>query len=548
MTGTQKGKQVSMTPKTYGRPTRILTKSSWFWVLATSFSVALLTECIRALGNGLLSIRANYYLERKFYLNAIASLDQFALSRVILVFFLFLGLMIVLFLINRYVSPLGWISAKLPFRNRTVFTIIFLTIFFVIMTATVKVVHIEMGRNLAKSAGPNILLISMDTLRADALGAYDRTQTHTPNLDRFAAQGTLFETTVTTFNWTLPAHASMLTGLLPITHAVRSERDTLPKRFTTLPEALREAGYQTAAITAGGWLSPECGFEQGFDSFTMFNGGRDDLKQRFGEALSWLKEHEGSKWFLFLHSYQTHLPYYYHEGLSDPSTKPGMVEGASNIQTLPHKLWRLAYDGEVAYLDQEIGRFFDELHSTGLDRNTLIVFISDHGEAFGEHHYYEHGYTLFEEEVNVPFILNLPGGVRAGKRISEIVSLVDLFPTVLALAGVPPIRSNGYSLIRQIFLDDSGPVRPEYVFTESSSQASIRTKDDLFVFNLNMGQGETYNLHTVLADPASVASSAQPDIKWLKNALFDYLHRYTGPTDHLSPETAEHLRSLGYLM
>ena len=271
----------------------------------------------------------------------------------------------------------------------------------------------------------NVLLISVDTCRADYLSCYGYPRQTTPNIDRLAQEGILFKNAITPMPLTLPAHSSMLTGTYPPYHGVHDNPDyQLAESNVTLAEILREHRYTTGAIVSTFILDAQFGVDQGFDSYNdKFEepiGPREDKERRGGEAsrfaCSYLAEHRDEPFFLFLHYFDPHTVY-------NPP-EPFASEYADDL-----------YAGEIAYSDYCIGQVIDKLKELDLYDSTLIIIVGDHGESLGEHGEAEHGYYVYQCTARVPFIIRPPGN-RNPKRIDNIVSLVDVVPTILGYVGV----------------------------------------------------------------------------------------------------------------
>jgi arylsulfatase A-like enzyme/Flp pilus assembly protein TadD len=277
-------------------------------------------------------------------------------------------------------------------------------------------------------ARPNVLLITLDTVRADRIGAYGYKLAETPNLDRLSGQGVRFSDATTQSPLTAPAHAALFTGLYPTRFGLKINGSTaLPESAVTLADVLRDAGYRTAAFIGAFVLDRQYGFAQGFDHFDAdFKAYRHEAKlrvQRTAEevtapAVAWLKRTPpGTPFFAWVHFYDAHAPYD-----APPPFGP-------RFSSRP-------YDGEIAYVDAAVGRLLAALGPAALDR-TIVMAVGDHGEMLGEHGEEEHGVFLYEASLHIPWIVRLPKGERAGTVIGEQVRAIDLMPTVLDLAGVP---------------------------------------------------------------------------------------------------------------
>jgi len=287
------------------------------------------------------------------------------------------------------------------------------------------------------ASGYNLLLITVDTLRADRLGCYGFAGAETPVIDRLAASGVLFEQATAPAPITLPSHASILTGLDVPDHGVRHNIGfTLSEDRTTLAEVLRAQGYATAAVVGSYVLDGRFGLAQGFDEYDddLTSGRREDAigagylertaDQVVDAATAWLDGHAGDAggpFFLWTHLFDPHAPY-------APPADYRKLFTAGLIG---------AYDGEVAFVDAQLGRLLDRLRDLGVLERTLVVFASDHGEALGEHDEATHGTLIYESTMRVPLIVSnprlFPRALRADDRV---VGLVDLFPTLLDLLGV----------------------------------------------------------------------------------------------------------------
>jgi arylsulfatase A-like enzyme len=281
-----------------------------------------------------------------------------------------------------------------------------------------------------------VVLITLDTTRADRLTAYGFADASMPHLERLAREGVVFEQAVSVAPLTVPAHASLLTGLLPPGHGVRENSSPpLAPEHTTLAEVLRGHGFRSAAMVSSGVLDPDRGLAQGFDSYSAVQGGRrprPDAPQRkaeaaIGEAIDWLDLVGDSRFFLWTHLYDPHRPYEPPEPF------------ASRYAHDP-------YVGEIAYADSQIGRLLGALDRHGLLERTLVIVAGDHGESLGEHGERDHGIFVYEAVLRVPLIIRLPA-VEA-RRVQAVVRLTDVMPTVLDLLGLPSPPTYGASLTR----------------------------------------------------------------------------------------------------
>ena len=280
---------------------------------------------------------------------------------------------------------------------------------------------------------PNILVITVDTLRPDALGVVDP-QRETPSIDALAGSGRLFTAAVSPVPLTLPSHTSILSGLLPVHHGVRDNGQTVPGDIALLPEILRDKGYRTGAFVSGFPLQAMFGLDRGFDRYDdeMHEGAEGWVERRAEDSVkaagTWIGgQPQGGPWFAWTHFYDPHDPY-------DP----------------PREFWqpgpRGGYDGEVTYTDYWVGKLLEIARQASGDRPLLIVLTADHAEALGEHQEKTHGFFVYDATMRVPLIFSWPGHVLPA-RGSEPVQLVDVVPTILDLLGFEaPADVDGVSL------------------------------------------------------------------------------------------------------
>lgn len=293
---------------------------------------------------------------------------------------------------------------------------------------------------------PNVMLVLVDTLRADRLGAYGNENELTPNLDELAEDSILFEDCWSTSSWTLPSVASMLTSLHSEQHGASKNDRRLGEGVTTLAEAFRTQGYRCAAFTGGGFVSPNFGLDRGFHTFDSRGGGVQAVVDR---ARDFLDEAGEGPWFILLHTYEVHAPYEpplaakekvlrrYPGALGDRTPEPqNFYEQArkglrrDTVQCLSD-----LYDEEIRYTDAVLGEFFDELEERDLYDEMVLALTSDHGEEFAEHGLLGHGDTLYVEQLHVPLLLKWSDTVRFNEREPRAVSHIDLAPTILHLAS-----------------------------------------------------------------------------------------------------------------
>ena len=335
----------------------------------------------------------------------------------------------------------------------------------------------------------NLIVVSLDTLRADRLGCYGYARDTSPAIDRLAAGSVRFEHAYAESSWTIPSHFTLLTGLLPGTHGVTRPDRRPGADVRLLPELLREHGYYTFALTDGGWMSREQGFARGFDSFHARRDKiLDDRRGGFEATLEDAREfvrfrHGQGPFFGLLHTYDVHCPYDPPEPYRSMFVTPGREEldadgkcGATAFNRMdlsPSQAAYLSdrYDGGVRWVDDMLAGFLDFLEEQGVLDDTVVVVLSDHGEEFLEHGAIGHERTLHVEALHVPLIVRAPG--LAPRVVDTPVGLVDVLPTVLELLGLPPAEDlDGRSLV-PLLRGGDGAGFPEHRLAELSWLADL---------------------------------------------------------------------------
>jgi arylsulfatase A-like enzyme len=354
-----------------------------------------------------------------------------------------------------------------------------------VLAATATVVVLALGGawlvsnrlhgSVRGAPGPNVVFILVDTLRADALGCYGYGRPTSPHIDRLAAQGVRFENVIASSSWTIPTVASLFTGVYPGVHHVTNYESVLSNEFITLAEAFKAAGYYTSARISNIFVNEAHGYLQGFDDAHIV---QNLFKQLFfsellaqahvtrhydfapGDELSdsavrWFRLNRSRPFFLYLHYYDPHFPYdppepyamrwvdpamarrYPYHSFVGPSLWNIVSEYKLGLRRKPEEIAynRAVYDGEIRYVDDQIGRVLSLLEATGLDRNTILVFTADHGEQFFEHGERLHSKSLYNEEIHVPLIIRAPG--YPPRVVKRRVRALDLYPTLLEMADLP---------------------------------------------------------------------------------------------------------------
>ncbi|MBY0280323.1 sulfatase [Candidatus Binatia bacterium] len=410
---------------------------------------------------------------------------------------------------------------------------------------------------------PTIVLVSLDTLRARSTSTYGNERETSPYLTRLAADGVLFEHAYTTFSNTLGAHMSMMTGLYPASHGVVGLDRTLAREHRTLAEALRGAGYDTAAFTEDGLLEGAIGFQRGFSRYGENRGvfaAAGDAPGTFARALAWARTRGGQPFFLFVHTYAVHLPY-------EPPTayRSLFTDQGEPIPTAGLEYQRLRYEQEIRALDDELRTLVAGLVAVVPRDRLVLIVTADHGEEFGEHGQMTH-LQLYDEVMHVPLLVLLPEG-RAGARVTAPVSLVDLMPTVLTLAHVDAPPGEGVALDRVLRgTEDDAPARSAlyglslpYDLTGKQWRFIARTADGKCMLD-EQGDGDCFDLTADPGEHAPLPATAHPALAMLHDAAAAYRERArpviaAGPGRADAPSTdpgtvdeslRRKLRALGY--
>ena len=422
---------------------------------------------------------------------------------------------------------------------------------------------------------PNIILITVDTVRADRMGFLGSKLGLTPKLDTLASESVVFTHAYSQVPLTAPSHATILTGTYPQCHQVNDFQVALAQDLPYAPLILREHGYSTSAFVGAMVLDPHAGFARGFDrgfdtydaGFHQTRPGEDryqSTERRGGEvvahALAWLNQHPRGPFFMWLHLYDAHDPY-------DPP------------EPYKSKYAAAPYDGEIAYVDSAVGMFLSDLRTRRLYDGALIAVMADHGEALGEHGEDTHGFFLYDETIHVPLLIKLPGAASAGKdsattssagtKIDDRVGLVDVLPTILQAVKIPiPQEVQGESLLSLLIpkpapsestgasaVPDASPDRTAYAETDYprntygwSSLRALRTGKYLYI------KAPRQELYDQSADPKAehnLSSSSTAVASTLAGQLDAFRQKTSSsreaPKSIVDPEAQARLAALGYI-
>jgi arylsulfatase A-like enzyme len=400
----------------------------------------------------------------------------------------------------------------------------------------------------AAAAQAPVIVISIDTLRADRLSAYGNRAISTPNLDAFAQHGTLFTNVNSQIPLTLPSHTSLFTSTYPFENGIEENGEVVPASAVTLASVLESHGYKTAAFIGSSLLNRSAGLDRGFDEYDSPFGSpaaaaespyssrvRRDGALVLRAATQWLTAHQGQPVFVFIHLFDLHAPY--------------KLQPAAN-SALPEKI---GYDAEIRYVDQILGRFNQTLTQAGWWQRSLVVLLSDHGESLGDHGETSHGYFAYQSTLHVPLIVHWPAdAANYPARSTQAAGLIDVAPTILDALHLPAQPSfEGASLMKF----DEPPARPVY-------SESVYARDEFrwaALRSLRIGQwkfidaprAELYDLEKDPRELTNILRANSAEAATLRAELSKLLTRYAASAQpaklDTSTGTRKALESLGYL-
>lgn len=477
-------------------------------------------------------------------------------------------------------------------------------------TKSSKALPITMKKEVQRSQKPNVLLLSIDTLRADYLSCYGNNEIKTPSIDSLADNGVLFDRSIAQSSWTVPSLSSMLTSLYPATHGLikkASTKDSLPKAQkdslgVRLAEVLNYVGYKTQAIVMNPFILPAFHFDKGFDNFCLIADVISEKKEAFlwkylkskifvgvknsrskcnhtveitKKAIEWLKSKRAQPFFLWIHYLDPHMPYerYKTYGLN-PGYK-GILRDTEFVRRLIPSTIRLDkckfsvadknqiktfYKEEILFVDENVGLLLKKLEELKLVENTIIVLTSDHGEEFWDHNGFEHGHTMYQELVHVPLIFQFPGVLPRRKRISKQVRIIDIMPTILDLAGIEHnLKIQGKSLMPIIKGEEK---EDRIAFSDNLLQYEerklIRTKKYSFIYFPDSQKKELYDLEKDSLEMNNVADEYPELCKKFRSKIISWQEdckklaetlgkKQRSSSSPLPKKAKERLKSLGYL-
>ncbi len=431
----------------------------------------------------------------------------------------------------------------------------------------------------------NVILILLDTVRVDKLGCYNSNAMLTPEIDRFAENSVVFKNAFSHAPWTLPSVASIFTSQYPEIHGAGGRLGQFHKlsgNATTLADVFKTNGWTTGTITNVPFLGPEFGMDRGFQSVDSFTPKNDlairDAKATTAATEEWLSRHTESRFFLFVHYFDAHLIYNpppkYREKFAAPEDKHttdyifGSIDdmkmfrkGLIHLDTGTISRLESLYNGEIAYLDNNIRHLLNYLKSTNLWTNSIIILTSDHGEEFNDHGNFEHGHTVFDELLHIPLIVHFPeqflrkSGIRSAQTIQSTVRHVDIGPTLCDAVGIQiPGSFMGKSFL-PLLTRKQASHRP--VFSQGNMWGPEKFSWRKHPFKLIYAPKAkpVFQLYDIVSDPREKNNLAETDVSTRREmesdllALISYYDtkKTIGESPSLDRAETERLRSLGYI-
>jgi len=422
----------------------------------------------------------------------------------------------------------------------------------------------------------NVILFLVDTQRADRLRAYDPgTRVRSPGLDGFVQRAAVFESSYTHANWTKPSVATLLSSLLPWQHGAITRTAIVPGSIPLLQELLQDHGYYTAGFVTNSFISRSFGFERGWDEWVHSSDtGRSRGALVADDVLGWLDVRPAFQpFFLYVHTTDPHSPYappqeildLYdaepYEGVVSFARDPLLIDSIRRrglvLEQRDRSRLEALYEGEVTYHDEQFARIMEGLAERGLDRETLVVFVADHGEELFDHGSVGHGQSLWEEILHVPLVVRWPGVTEAPERISEPAGLVDVAPTILDVLGLPvPGAMRGHSLVPLLLGRPTTAPRTVVCSSKDSWRCLVAGRYKLMEHG-TARHATTPQLYDLAADPGESTDLAplMPLTLRTLRGLLGLAIQETGPSPHvqdvshavIDPSTSMQLKALGYV-
>ena len=496
-------------------------------------------------------------------------------KHLISIIILIVGL-IVMPLLLRFLTKVNWEKIARVIRKTPagIIKVIVLIALVLIVSLMVLNLSIIIDRRINPPTGPNVILIMVDTLRADHLSSYGYFRKTSPNIDKLSLDSIFFKNAIVAAPWTIPSAGSLFTSRHPVVLGfVAKEPVKIDDVFNTLAEVFKENNYITKGIVSHTFISSKLGFGQGFDSYDETNAkghGHISSPSITEKAISFIQEHRDDKFFLFLHYFDPHYDYILHKSYDYYSGYEGPIYSGQSIRSLRKQAPNMTandieyvkalYDSEISFTDEYIGKLLDKLRELGMYNETLIIFLADHGEEFLERGDFWIGHTkkLYQEQIHVPLIIKLPGGGEK-KVVDEYVGLIDLMPTIVDYLGLKFLKE--YQCAGEILnISATSEPKPRKIISDTRRRfvnlQSVIWKGWKLIYNQ---QEDTKELYDLKMDPRETKNLATENHKMLKETQEIlrqwYKHTVLKKSEYkikarqadFTEEEKQRLRSLGYL-
>lgn len=419
---------------------------------------------------------------------------------------------------------------------------------------------------------PNIILVTLDTTRADHLGCYGYSRNTSPNVDKLAAESVFYTRAVAPSSWTLPSHASLFTGKFTSSHGARYDADGplylldaiagpeswntyrargLSPTESTLAGHLKQAGYATGAVVAGPWMKKVFGLGKGFDYYNDDEIGTVNGRLAYQvtrKAVTWVEKSQKNEFLLFLNYFDAHGPY------NPPKEflKPFLPSTQQAVRSMTSKEQQLSlYDGEIFYMDHYFGQFLEKLKAQKLYDDALIIITADHGELFGEHGKTGHGHSLWQEEIHVPLFIKYPAGEESPKQLDSRLQLTDILPLICKRVGIEKpegIQGETLPTIKHPVIAETYPLKAS---SQDGDWRAIFDGDFKFLWN-SKGNHHLVNLRDDPGENVNLMKKQRQKAADMLAKMDRYIAALPKPESvseqqALDEETRKALKGLGYV-
>lgn len=460
---------------------------------------------------------------------------------------------------------LGWSLTNVKWKR--VFNVTGLSLIMLLISYNI---FLSINGKMSSPKGPNVILIIIDTLRADHVGCYGYQRNTSPRIDEFSEDSVIFKNAIASAPWTTPSIANIFTSKYPAEMGFKDEPVVLKDSLLTLTEIFKENRYRTKGIISHAFISSELGFDQGFDSYDEENSkghGYISSPSIAQKAITFLEKNRNNKFFLFLHFFDPHYDFILHEKYNYFPDYDGFLYSGQPIDKLRNRAHNMSpddiryikalYDSEISFTDEFIGSIFDKLKEMDLYRDSLIILTADHGEEFAEREdfWIGHGTKLYQELIHVPLVIKLSKN-KIKKTIDEYIGLIDLMPTIVDLVGIRLPREYKHDG-KIVSLDKDEELTNNIIISETQILAPLQSviwKGWKYIYDKEINFKKLFSLKN---DPAELQNVIAENEE-ISNTLDEILHKWNGYIQSelkhsevnkpkFTEEQKEILRSLGYI-